>query len=119
MYRQPPRFTMEVGSLEQEPGDGAPREPDPILDGGGHHHGVGGSRGSADHRARQHGGQRTPSPGLEATASYIASRDTSPVKSRASSPVKSRASGVVIGRRVNPIVYQGEALVHIAEIESG
>lgn len=35
------------------------------------------------------------------------------------SPVKSRASGVVIGRRINPIVYQGEALVHIAEIESG
>ncbi len=35
------------------------------------------------------------------------------------SPVKSRASGVVIGRRINPIVYQGEALVHIAEIEPG
>jgi predicted deacylase len=35
------------------------------------------------------------------------------------SGVKSRASGVVIGRRINPIVYQGEALVHIAEIETG
>ncbi len=30
-------------------------------------------------------------------------------------PVHSRASGVVIGRRIHPIVYQGEALVHIAE----
>jgi predicted deacylase len=35
------------------------------------------------------------------------------------SPVKSRASGIIIGRRINPIVYQGEALVHIAEIEAG
>ena len=34
------------------------------------------------------------------------------------SPVKSRASGIIIGRRINPIVYQGEALVHIAEIEA-
>lgn len=32
-------------------------------------------------------------------------------------PVRSRASGVVIGRRIHPIVYQGEALVHIAEVE--
>lgn len=32
--------------------------------------------------------------------------------------VRSRAAGVVIGRRINPIVYQGEALVHIAEIEN-
>ncbi len=31
--------------------------------------------------------------------------------------VRSRAAGVVIGRRINPIVYQGEALVHIADIE--
>ncbi len=30
--------------------------------------------------------------------------------------VRSRAAGVVIGRRINPIVYQGEALVHIAEL---
>lgn len=34
-------------------------------------------------------------------------------------PVRSRASGVVIGRRIHPIVYQGEALVHIAEIDGG
>ena len=33
------------------------------------------------------------------------------------SPVVSRASGIVIGRRINPIVYQGEALAHIAEVE--
>jgi predicted deacylase len=33
------------------------------------------------------------------------------------SPVRSRASGIVIGRRIHPIVYQGEALVHIAEPE--
>lgn len=31
-------------------------------------------------------------------------------------PVRSRASGLVIGRRIHPIVYQGEALIHIAEI---
>lgn len=31
--------------------------------------------------------------------------------------VRSRAAGVVIGRRINPIVYQGEALVHVAELE--
>lgn len=30
--------------------------------------------------------------------------------------VRSRASGLVIGRRIHPIVYQGEALVHIAEV---
>jgi predicted deacylase len=28
--------------------------------------------------------------------------------------VRSRASGLVIGRRINPVVFQGEALVHIA-----
>ncbi len=28
-------------------------------------------------------------------------------------------SGVIVGRRVDPIVYQGEALVDIAEVESG
>lgn len=33
--------------------------------------------------------------------------------------VRSRAAGMVIGRRINPIVYQGEALVHIAEIGTG
>jgi predicted deacylase len=33
-------------------------------------------------------------------------------------PVRSRAAGLVIGRRIHPIVYQGEALVHIAELES-
>lgn len=30
--------------------------------------------------------------------------------------VRSRASGLVIGRRIHPIVYQGMALVHIAEL---
>jgi predicted deacylase len=33
-----------------------------------------------------------------------------------SDPVRSRATGLVIGRRINPLVYQGEALVHIAEV---
>lgn len=32
-------------------------------------------------------------------------------------PVRSRVSGLVIGRRVHPIVYQGEALMHIAELD--
>lgn len=32
-----------------------------------------------------------------------------------SRPVKARADGMVIGRRVNPLVYQGEAVVHLAE----
>ncbi len=31
--------------------------------------------------------------------------------------VRSRVSGLVIGRRVHPIVYQGEALVHVAELD--
>lgn len=30
--------------------------------------------------------------------------------------VKARGAGVVVGRRVNPLVYQGEALVHLAEV---
>ncbi len=33
-------------------------------------------------------------------------------------PVRARVDGVVIGRRINPIVYQGDALVHIAEVET-
>ncbi len=33
--------------------------------------------------------------------------------------VRARTAGLVIGRRINPITYQGEALVHIAEIASG
>lgn len=33
--------------------------------------------------------------------------------------VKARAAGVVIGRRVNPRVYQGEAVVHLAEVREG
>jgi len=32
-------------------------------------------------------------------------------------PVKASRSGVVIGRRVNPLVYQGEAVVHLARPE--
>lgn len=36
---------------------------------------------------------------------------------RETAPVRSRASGIVIGRRINPIVFQGEALVHIAVVE--
>jgi predicted deacylase len=31
--------------------------------------------------------------------------------------VKAGASGIVIGRRVNPLVYQGEAVVHIARLK--
>lgn len=34
-------------------------------------------------------------------------------------PVLAHVSGIVIGRRIHPIVYQGEALVHIAEVMSG
>lgn len=30
--------------------------------------------------------------------------------------VKARAKGLVIGRRVNPLVYQGEAVVHLAHV---
>lgn len=33
-------------------------------------------------------------------------------------PLVARVAGMVIGRRVNPLVYQGEAVVHIAEIEA-
>ena len=40
---------------------------------------------------------------------------TNPLGTEAAA-VRSRASGMVIGRRIHPIVYQGEALVHIAEI---
>ena len=29
-----------------------------------------------------------------------------------------RCDGIVIGRRVNPLVYQGEAVVHLAEVEA-
>ena len=36
---------------------------------------------------------------------------------RETAPVRSRASGLVIGRRINPIVFQGEALVHIAIVD--
>lgn len=32
-------------------------------------------------------------------------------------PVKARRGGVVIGRRVNPLVYQGEAVIHLARPE--
>jgi predicted deacylase len=32
--------------------------------------------------------------------------------------VKSRATGIVIGQTVNPLVSMGDALVHVAEIES-
>jgi hypothetical protein len=35
---------------------------------------------------------------------------------RASSPVRARVPGVVIGRRVRPPVYQGQAIIHLAEI---
>jgi hypothetical protein len=35
---------------------------------------------------------------------------------RETAPVRSRADGVVIGRRINPIVFQGDALVHIAVV---
>lgn len=31
-------------------------------------------------------------------------------------PVRARAGGIVIGRRVLPLVYQGEAVVHLAEV---
>ena len=41
------------------------------------------------------------------------------VLGRETAPVRSRASGVVIGRRINPIVFQGEALVHIAVVAEG
>jgi hypothetical protein len=30
-------------------------------------------------------------------------------------PIRARMDGIVIGRRVSPLVYQGEALVHLAE----
>jgi len=30
--------------------------------------------------------------------------------------IRASNTGVVIGRRVNPVVYQGEALVHIARL---
>ena len=31
-------------------------------------------------------------------------------------PIVARGNGVVVGVRVNPLVYQGEAVVHIAEV---
>jgi len=33
--------------------------------------------------------------------------------------VRASNTGIVIGRRVNPVVYQGEALVHIARVATG
>lgn len=30
-------------------------------------------------------------------------------------PVRARTAGIVVGRRINPLVYQGEAVVHVAE----
>jgi len=32
--------------------------------------------------------------------------------------VRASNTGIVIGRRVNPVVYQGEALVHIARVRA-
>ncbi|MDH5758432.1 MAG: succinylglutamate desuccinylase/aspartoacylase family protein [Gemmatimonadota bacterium] len=32
-------------------------------------------------------------------------------------PVRARTAGMVIGRRVNPLVYQGEAVVHVASLD--
>lgn len=31
-------------------------------------------------------------------------------------PITARSAGIVIGRRINPLVYQGEAVVHIAQL---
>jgi hypothetical protein len=35
--------------------------------------------------------------------------------SRVQTPVRSRTAGVVMGHAVNPLVYRGAALVHVAE----
>jgi predicted deacylase len=31
--------------------------------------------------------------------------------------LRARCDGIIIGRRVHPLVYQGEGVVHIAELE--